>query len=734
MDSTSGLRFADEERRHQQRVNVREESMDDEDMDYTKDFSNPSNLDDVTQTVGHTLYMGAKEMRADDIRLARETLSTILDDHNHESRLGLNTILAEYYEKHSHLIPKRENTLSYVQFGNTVEHPQVMHARYVEERKLKERNFLSSSSGRALLGLNSNDPHGVPPNNWEEKKKEYLSDLKIKHAKDIMEQQRKYRESRDHVMQVGTVIYSAATTSLKRNVETMVTPQNLINQMSNIFSNFGYRDVKHFHDDFTETHGNAVNFIASFSQWIENPFFKLLKGKDHTRFESPYFHDWAQEQQRINEIRDGQRAKHYNGRRLLQMNSNEDKQVSNSGSSSVSLGGMAILSSLNCQSSPKNPLCIPEIPANFSFAIPRFNITQKTKNALLEDVNTCSPWINTYCIVCWERFYNAFEEFRFLLSAIPPVNYFFSTLTTVAPWTGIFFNWIFIVPKYHNATVFQWVCFAYHLFDVFVTGVIIFFILKIVFPLLDIFIELYNNFKALKLPDKEPYYQKQVDRLELAFKRWKERSLVQARIGHEYFSMHHNPQSQSQPSTIVHHHHYHSSSPTSQSSPVLNLQQNQMFIGGSFNNRGGRKGTPEPTIEQYYEELNHWLQILFGNSLIDSPDHMQYSEENMRQIRTRVRYLLQRINNDHHTIATQHPPRRDPYFHDDVNYVQSLLDNDHFLRFQEHHHNQQQQQQQQEEEQQRRINYQSQSQSQPSSSSSSPSSNYNVDNLTINLL
>ncbi len=347
-------------------------------------------------------------------------------------------------------------------------------------------------------------------------------------------------------MKLATVVYSAATKSMKKTFETVITPQNLVYHFGTVLNYFGYQDIEHVHKTFVNTHGNAANFIASFSILSEHPFLKFFKEKDTNRHNSPYFHDWAQEQKRLNDIRQSNNG----GRRLLQMAHNEDKNVPpNTGSSAEAFGSFTAVSTLDCQSSPKNPLCIPEIPADFTLIIPTINLSKKQEKTIMTDINLCSPWMNTYCVICWKRYFNAFQEFRFLISAIPPVNDFFSTTTTVAPWTGIFFNWMFAVPKYHTGTLFQWVCFTYHLYDVFIVGVSLWLSFIFLRPFWEFIVTMYDSLKALKLDSEtEPIYQKQFNRMEMMWKRMKKYGHIQSQIGNAY-----NPYTPTTQHPICHH-------------------------------------------------------------------------------------------------------------------------------------------------------------------------------------
>lgn len=41
-------------------------------------------------------------------------------------------------------------------------------------------------------------------------------------------------------------------------------------------------------------------------------------------------------------------------------------------------------------------------------------------------------------------------------------------ITVLMPWTGVLFDWMFMIPKFRTARVFQYVCFVRHLYSIFV--------------------------------------------------------------------------------------------------------------------------------------------------------------------------------------------------------------------------------------------------------------------------
>jgi hypothetical protein len=486
LDSRAGLKFVDEE--------------DEEAYKIPKDSEEipESVLNDAAHTLAHTFYTTGRNMHADDMKLAQDIMSKVLSEYRRKDNLGMKTLLREFSRDYLDLHPKFEETLSSVRFGSSPEHPRDMHARFYEERRQEETLFMHAT-GRRLM-TNEND--------WEEMRKNYQSQRKVEDAKALIAQEEAYKKYHTDRMKVATVIYGATSRSLKESFEIGVTPENVIKHWNDILDYFGYVDIKHVHDEFVKTYGDAAGFLVSFSSISEHPILKHFKKNDPSAIESPYYHDWAIEQKKLVEAK-AQANQEGTGRKLMGVTQqNQDKNVAGNKESKESFGGFATLSTLNCFSSPKNPLCIPEIPPDFKFKIPQIKLSKKDKETLRSSIFECSPWKTTWCVICLDRFYNVWQEFRFLISTIPLINYPIATLTVLAPWTGIFFNWIFLVPKFKVGSLFQFVCFVYHLYDVFIVGVVIWIASKIIpFFWGGLILPTWYNIRAARITSDTTYVQ-----------------------------------------------------------------------------------------------------------------------------------------------------------------------------------------------------------------------------------
>lgn len=477
----NGLRFFDED--------VEEEKKGDEVSD--------AHLDAAAHQMAREMYIGSKGLSSNDMTLAMDTMHAIMHEHKRQGDLSIQATMRDYARKSRHLEPAIGETLASVHYDSVVEHPERMYARFHDEAKQRTQQQFGAGPGRKLL------------ENWKDVSEEKIAGLRIEHARAVLEQQKKYKAYQETHHKVVTVVYASVTKSLKNAFEEGITPTNVLKHWDSMLRAFGYQSIQEVRAHFENTHGDAVNFISAFSAVSELPLFRYFKRADASRFDSPYFHDWAVEQHKLKQDKEK-----IHGRRLHQMQFNQDRDVRGNGESKGALSGFPTLSSLDCFSSPKNPLCIPNIPPDFQLRIPLIKLTKKQIQALQQDISMCEPWKLTYCLICLDRFYNAWQSVRWLLSAIPPINYPIARLTLQAPWTGFFLDWIFLVPKYRTTSFRQAICFAFHLYDVFVTGVILWLLLRIVPPFVDIVRSTYQSVRAgAQWKRERPWSDRQRQRL-----------------------------------------------------------------------------------------------------------------------------------------------------------------------------------------------------------------------------
>lgn len=218
----------------------------------------------------------------------------------------------------------------------------------------------------------------------------------------------------------------------------------------------------------------------------------------------------------INGRSTGQR---HHGRRMM----NAQTFGQNPGSSSPSAtdtpttNSLPLLSSADCfTSDPRNPLCIPELPENFTLCIP--NIVWPKA---ITGNETCRFFKPTTCVFCWERIYNFFGWWRTILAAIVSAVNYIDVVGTVFP----FVKWIvdLLIPGGTNnkLTIVDYVCLVKYLYDMVLVGIVIYLFYLLAWPLVAAFYafgllyyEAYTDFmQALEEEEKFAKDPNELDRV-----------------------------------------------------------------------------------------------------------------------------------------------------------------------------------------------------------------------------
>ena len=455
---TNGLRFVDDLTTKHSKHTEKEEGEEDD-----------GHLHDVTDTIARHMLASSNTLRKDTISRARETMSAIRAEVRSRSKLSIYTILQEEDRKMRARMPKFHETLASVEYPSSIKHPKHMVATFHDD--LEQRKREQFGTGRKTLGVN-----------WNDVESEQLDHVKVKHMREIIQQTKQYTDFHQTNIKIVNVAYSAFTRSMKYNMETVITPEIILKHWGSFLRSFGYKTLEEVHTDYVKNYGNDPwEFMTQMSAFTEHPILRAFKKADPANVESPYWHDWALEQKKYKE-----EQRLMMGRRLLQMQSNGDDDVRGDGESHEAISSFPVISTLDCFSSPKNPFCLPLIPLSFKPRIPQIKLTPQQIKTIRQETTECKNWHFTNCLICWDRIRNAVTEILFILSAIPFINYPIAQLTVTVPWTNVFLEWIFVVPKFKSASLFSYVCFIYHLYDLFVTLVILFVLAEIVPELWDI--------------------------------------------------------------------------------------------------------------------------------------------------------------------------------------------------------------------------------------------------------
>jgi len=449
-------------------------------------------LDQTTATFMHHFHSGVKKMvqEGTDFDLMHETMERIKNHWRSPDRLSIRSILNRFNREHAHLARVSGKGPASVRYQNIPEHPRDMHVRFHENRKAyAKRNSVPhqytvnaakhlgkfkrpGGGGRSLL----QHPHGA--SEWDDSQRvhiETLATMEREHARQIVKQERVYYGHHVQKIKTARVIHKAARENILKHATTTFHADNVFNHFSNILKRFGYHSPWDVYNHFIETHGDAAAFVLSLSAMTEHPLIKYWKEKDPARDERPFFHDWHTQQQELAKMRTS-RSGNGVGRKLLQ-----DEGVGNEGNSQEKFDGLEIISKTDCYSSPRNPLCMPEIPESFSWSLP----TVTWPDDIKDDSDVCPPWRMTKCLVCLDRYHNAFQSLRFIISGFPPFNFALTVFCELIPFLSWMVDWAFLIPKGEVVGLREVLCFIIHIYDLIVFFVTLWAIGFFLFPIIN---------------------------------------------------------------------------------------------------------------------------------------------------------------------------------------------------------------------------------------------------------
>ncbi len=446
---------------------------DEEELTFSK---GSSKLDDMAHSVAHHWYGAVKGIQRNSWDDAMDLFTSIREAQKENSgHLSHGAIRTTYKQTigAKHTIP-HEESLASVKYTTAPEHPVDVAIKLHKERQvMAASNSAREFSGRKLMAT---------PGNWEEAKQSHMKSIEIEHARQVLGAQEVYVNHHYDRMKFATAVYNGISGTLKTHAETTFHPDNFKEWYNDALEHFGYEDIWHVRQDFIDTHGDANGYVRHLSSYLDNPILNYLreqnaKDEGSNKKDQRFFSDWNQaESDRVGKLNSGRKL-------MATVNTYEE-------SSQSAIDSLALMSSLSCYprgNQPKNPMCLPAWPKGVLANIPTVVVSRETKEAMLTRSHFCTPWYEVKYLVGYKNFYNLIQEFRFFISAIPFFNFPIATITYLAPWTGWFLDWLFLVPKFGHPTAFQIVCFIRHLYDAFVCGVVIWLFSKIVLPVVRVF-------------------------------------------------------------------------------------------------------------------------------------------------------------------------------------------------------------------------------------------------------
>lgn len=479
----AGLRFMDEE-----------EEEEGEDEEVTLGSTKWRNLDnskrsahddDLTYGFVHTFYRSSKSIPQQTTFEMFDINEKVMEHYRSTDPLTISAIYANHNQQNGYIKHDPKDRLGSVRYAAEIEHPNVLNERLKQERADKRAELYGSRLvGRKLLEMT------VFPDDANAHLNHYMSNLEREHAMQVMDQAKLYKDKHEQRMVLASTVTGAISVTMKKHAETTFHPDNIRDQCNAFLQTMGYADIWDWHSKVVKEFADGETYFMSLVKYFDNPLFNFIRSVEIGEDDTLYFKDWQSETHRSDFI--GEESAN-TGRRLFSVDEDNNLGTSNS---RAALSGFATVSKKNCQTNPKHPLCVP-IPPNsiFKFNIPLLILTQEQIDALLQDTSNCSPWIsNVGCIFCPERIYNAAVEILFLFVAIPPVNYAIASITRILPWTGVFLDWMFIVPKFKRATTLQWLCFVKETYSLFITMLVFGLAYILLWPFIMAFV---NAFKAI---------------------------------------------------------------------------------------------------------------------------------------------------------------------------------------------------------------------------------------------
>ena len=463
---------------------------------------NNDEIDQTTTTFMHHFHGGVKKLVRDgtDFNLMHRTMERISNFWKSNDRLSEKSILARFEQQHPSLSRANQGAgPASIRYQNTPEHPRDMHVRFHEHRRsYAKRNGLHESfavntikhlnkikrpggGGRTLLSSNKGEKGA---HQWDDSKRvhiESLAKMERDHAREIVHQEKKYYGHHIQRIKTARVIHKAARATILKHAKTTFHADNIFGHISTILDQFGYKDPWEVYHDFLKTHGDAETFILSLSVFTEHPLLKYLKEQDPERDTKPFFHDWKEQQKELEKLRKNRRAGSGTSRKLLQEEDVDDSKKGNKGGSQEKFSGLEIIAKTDCYSSPRNPLCLPEIPPDFIFSFGQLT----WPDDITEDSEICPPWIRTKCFICWARYNNAWQGIRFLISAMPFFNFPLTVFATLVPFLAWTVSWVFLVPMGCLASGKQILCFFMHIYDYVIVAISFWAISFFVWPIVE---------------------------------------------------------------------------------------------------------------------------------------------------------------------------------------------------------------------------------------------------------
>jgi hypothetical protein len=427
----------------------------------------------VTDMFGEALTNNLKGMKTEPMsKVAQEALERITYYPTVHNPYSVESILLAYWKQNPDAVrmPKDKTATP---SKHTVEHPTATSKRLKKEREeyLRSKGIpegydmeLSAAGGHVKKWGQRQLLERKGDATWSPEQLQHIEvyhEMVKNHEDALKKQHDAYMDQQFVRMGIVDKTMNVVNEVIDKHADRFLHVDNIKFHMDSALEHYGYRSFSDLYNSFNEKNPNAHALMENIGKIGDHWVFRSLAKFDPRAASNPYFHDWSEAQ------------KLHGKRRPLDIGTASDSHEKE--------GDFPIVSSYNCFTSPRNPLCLPDLGLSPLFIIPDIKLPDNIFN---QDTYICAPWVTSGCIFCWDRIYNFFQTIRFIISVIPPVNRFLTIYTYVLPsfrWTV---DWLFLVPKGALGSLHDVICAIGHLYDVAITIIVLWIFFVLVYPVL----------------------------------------------------------------------------------------------------------------------------------------------------------------------------------------------------------------------------------------------------------
>ena len=493
---------------------------------------NGAEVDHTTEVFMRHFHAGVKKMVADpytNLDLMHRTMATIRE---HQQRgtdeYAVISIMAAYDSAmgHNKRLPKGP---AHLRFVNHPDHPAETHNYFTEVRRdYSDRHSIPYTYKEyedTVQGRSTNPASRKLLEAWTDVTKlhaAHLNTMEKDHARQIVEQAKTYKDHHTKRIHTISTLGHGLREAIYDGGQTVLHPDVLGAHGEAILKRFGYNSLQDVYLEYKEKHGSPEAFWMSVTDFRSNPFFKSFFHSYDRMNEHEHFRSWMDEfieEDHLRVVEERPAAEHFTPERLAKVLGENHRLVKGrekGGSErallfgSNKLEGLQTIATTTCTSSPRNPLCMPDL-SGVPFLSPSLI---EMPDRIGDESEYCRPWEPTTDVWNTQRLINGWYSLLFLFTALPFINYFFYGFTLIVPWMAWSVNWLFaVIPGGETAAFEDIFCFFVHLYDLFYLFVTYVFFRYVVYPIFDaiIFMPIQRN-----ITSHNQQYEIQAKALEMA--------------------------------------------------------------------------------------------------------------------------------------------------------------------------------------------------------------------------